>query len=415
MVLKMYKDLLRKYEEIKNEINTKVIYEKLSFCKDTVDYLIAVEPNNNFKHAFEHIRSSIIKQTINLGRKRALIEIKIPAASLLNLENCQKNNSAEQMETRSDSLKEFQITEVIPQICGFHEVIGCNEIKKTLQAHFILPLQQPQLFVGLLNTVNSLLLFGPPGTGKTRIAHALASEITCKLYCISPSDILSEYIGKTEKMIKTVFTQIKNSPSMSILFIDEIDGICRKRTGEEQESSRRLKTELMCQLNDFNSNKNAILICATNCPWDLDSAFLRRFQKRIYVPLPDRQERFELLNYYTEKTTLAKTKDSWGPIITQTEGFSGSDLANLVQNALSVPVTELIENKKWKMTDFNMYEPAMENEHFNVIYCGINEIPRNCAKVRNAQISDLIKAVEKIKRTVTVAEDQKYKEYIKQF
>lgn len=94
--------------------------------------------------------------------------------------------------------------------------------------------------------------------------------------------------------------------------------------------------ELLCQMSEISTQSNVFIICATNCPWDLDPAFLRRFQKRIYIPLPKREDRFEVLAYYMQNTPLSSTFNNWDPLLTETEGFSASELADLVTQAFWV-------------------------------------------------------------------------------
>lgn len=128
----------------------------------------------------------------------------------------------------------------------------------------------------------------------------------------------------------------------------------------------RFKTEMLCQLSDFANFKNAYLICATNCPWDLDTAILRRFQHRLYVPMPNRSERLQLLKFFLKGPSFSS--DALELLMNATEGYSGSDLANLVQNAQQKPIIELTQTKCWEVKD-GMYRQIsgsaifLKNDH----------------------------------------------------
>lgn len=174
---------------------------------------------------------------------------------------------------------------------GFDDVAGLLEAKQILKEAIIMPLQFPHLFTGGRKPWKRILLYGPPGTGKSRLAQAVSSEIHSTFYCVSSSDLVSSFVGESEKLIKQLFHHATSQQGRSVIFIDEIDSICRARSSREEEYTRRIKTELLRQMEGADTSldaSNIFLMCATNCPWELDLAFLRRFQKRIYIPLPDR-------------------------------------------------------------------------------------------------------------------------------
>lgn len=235
---------------------------------------------------------------------------------------------------------------------NFSHVFGLADAKQALSEALVYPFTYPHWYTGDRRPWRSVLLFGPPGTGKTQLADALAGEVSARFFSVSSSDIISAWSGESEKLVKELFLQARKSVSQrSVIFIDEVDSLCRNRSQSEQESTRRIKTELLIQLNalDRDGASGVYLLCATNCPWELDSAFLRRFQKRIYVPLPDTEARVGILKSKMSKTKLADDIN-WEELGQWTEGLSGSDLGDLAQEVLFVPVRQLQKTQHWQLS-----------------------------------------------------------------
>ncbi|KHN85424.1 Katanin p60 ATPase-containing subunit A1 [Toxocara canis] len=149
---------------------------------------------------------------------------------------------------------------------------------------------------------------------------------------VSSSDLISTWSGQSEKLIRELFDHALTYTGMSVVFVDEIDSLCRIRSRAEDDSSRRVKTELLVQMQRLHNSENpTLLVYATNCPWELDSAFLRRgFEKRIFVGLPDLDSRVLLLKKFLSKTKIASDVN-WEKIGETTEGYSGDDLRRLAR------------------------------------------------------------------------------------
>ncbi|CAN6443134.1 unnamed protein product [Victoria cruziana] len=222
------------------------------------------------------------------------------------------------------------------------DVAGLDQAKQALLEMVILPTKRRDLFTGLRRPARGLLLFGPPGNGKTMLAKAVASESEATFFNISASSLTSKWVGEAEKLMKTLFSvAIARQPS--VIFVDEIDSIMSAREANENEASRRLKSEFLVQFDGVASNSNdlVIVIGATNKPQELDDAVLRRLVKRIYVPLPDERVRKLLLKHQLKGQAFSLPDHEIERLVRETEGYSGSDLRALCEEAALMPIREL--------------------------------------------------------------------------
>ncbi|XP_059350367.1 spastin-like isoform X2 [Daphnia carinata] len=225
---------------------------------------------------------------------------------------------------------------------SFGDIAGLQQAKQALQEIVILPSLRPELFTGLRSPARGLLLFGPPGNGKTLLARAVASESSATFFNISASSLTSKYVGEGEKLVRALFG-VARELQPSIIFVDEIDSLlCERREGEH-EASRRLKTEFLCQFDGLlASNEERILVMgATNRPQELDEAVLRRFPKRIYISLPDVSARALLLTKLLSKHNNPLCEKQLAKLAELTDSYSSSDLTALAKDAALGPIREL--------------------------------------------------------------------------
>ncbi|XP_030480929.2 uncharacterized protein LOC115697898 isoform X3 [Cannabis sativa] len=256
----------------------------------------------------------------------------------------------ESAETRS--LAESICRDIVrgTQDVTWDSIKGLENAKRLLKEAVVMPIKYPKYFTGLLSPWKGILLFGPPGTGKTMLAKAVATECNTTFFNISASSVVSKWRGDSEKLVKVLF-EVARHHAPSTIFIDEIDAIISQR-GEarsEHEASRRLKTELLIQMDGLTRTDELVFVlAATNLPWELDAAMLRRLEKRILVPLPEPEARRAMV----EELLPSKPSEEnlpYDTLVEKTEGFSGSDIRLLCKEAAMQPLRRLMAQLEDKL------------------------------------------------------------------
>lgn len=226
----------------------------------------------------------------------------------------------------------------------WESIKGLENAKRLLKEAVVMPIKYPKYFTGLLTPWKGILLFGPPGTGKTMLAKAVATECKTTFFNISASSVVSKWRGDSEKLVKVLF-ELARHHAPSTIFLDEIDAIISQRGGEgrsEHEASRRLKTELLIQMDGLTRTDELVFVlAATNIPWELDAAMLRRLEKRILVPLPEPEARRSMLEELLPSQP-DEEKLPYDLLVERTEGFSGSDIRLLCKEAAMQPLRRVM-------------------------------------------------------------------------
>lgn len=241
---------------------------------------------------------------------------------------------------------------------SFDSVGGLSSTKETLRELIIYPMLYPDVYASsnssLLSPPKGILLYGPPGTGKTMLAKALAKESGANFLALSPSSLLSKWLGDTEQLARAVFS-LARRVQPTIVFIDEIDGLFRERSSAEHEAHKNLKAEFM-QLWDglmTDDRRNQVVVLgATNRPYDVDPAILRRMPRPFEVSLPNRDERIDILVKVLSDVELENNFD-YAAVADVTNGYSGSDLKELCRAAMMQPLREGVRTAAKRQTAFD--------------------------------------------------------------
>jgi katanin p60 ATPase-containing subunit A1 len=300
-----------------------------------------------------------------------------PCSSSSSSEDCRSHGgpfrSEEPEEQRLVSVLEREMLSRHPNI-PWTDIAGLHEAKGLLQEAVILPILMPEYFQGIRRPLKGVLMVGPPGTGKTMLAKAVATECKTSFFNVSSSSLTSKYRGESEKMVKLLFAMARHY-APTVIFIDEVDSLCSQRGSDsEHEASRRFKAELLIQMDGLleaeDSDKVVMVLAATNHPWDIDDAFRRRFEKRIHIGLPSLDARRCLLQLNLKKVAIDEAADL-ETIAEMLENYSGADITSLCRDAAMMSMRKVIKDKspaQIKMLSKDDLEKPVTMEDFTAAF-----------------------------------------------
>ncbi|KAE8748107.1 hypothetical protein FOCC_FOCC005109 [Frankliniella occidentalis] len=266
------------------------------------------------------------------------------------------------------------------------DIGGLEPMKISMKEMIIDPLKRPDIFRGLRAAPKGVLLYGPPGTGKTMIARCIASQCDSSFLNVSASKLTSKWVGDGEKAVQALFA-VARAMQPSIIFIDEVDSMLSKRTEKENESSKKMKSEFLVQMDGAASQEadNVLVIGATNRPDDLDEAVRRRFQKRFMIPLPDNQGRLQILKAVLAHEKIALEEADFCTVANSLEGYSGADIRKVCAEASMTPVRE-----------WSGFLDTVE-----------------LSEIRAIELHDLMEAAERVKPSVSLKDLSHYEDFHK--
>ncbi|OLS27542.1 MAG: VCP-like ATPase [Candidatus Heimdallarchaeota archaeon LC_3] len=345
-------DLLNQARE---DAKTAVELDKAGRGKEAINYYVRAA--ENLQHVFRFTHDEKMKQTYYdriLGYLNRAEELKAHPEGKSSTKT--GKNGKDDSDSELSSAIEGTIIREKPNV-KWDDVANLVEAKLALREAIILPMARPDLFTGARKPWKGILMFGPPGCGKTYLAKAVASEVDATFFSISAANIVSKWLGEAEKLVKQLYDSARKE-APSIIFFDEVDSLVSSRGGGENEAMRRVKTQLMQAIEGIGTGDELIVtIGATNLPWELDPAMRRRFEKRIMITLPDEEARSIMFKIHTRGVELdAIDFDMLGKL---SVGFSAADIALICREALLFPIREMDVSGLLQNKDLNPRNPQM--------------------------------------------------------
>ncbi|XP_072247504.1 fidgetin-like protein 1 [Leuresthes tenuis] len=296
--------------------------------------------------------AATVKKSLGANRPRgAFSKFVSPIPRQEEEDSVASGNSSREPQILDERLKNFEpkIIELImseimdhgPPV-AWEDIAGLDFAKTTIQEIVVWPMLRPDIFTGLRGPPKGILLFGPPGTGKTLIGKCIACQSGATFFSISASSLTSKWVGEGEKMVRALFA-IARCHQPAVIFIDEIDSLLSQRTDGEHDSSRRIKTEFLVQLDGATTaaEDRILVVGATNRPQEIDEAARRRLAKRLYIPLPEAAARRQIVTNLMAREKNQLRDQELESVVTATAGFSGADMTQLCREAALGPIRSI--------------------------------------------------------------------------
>lgn len=298
------------------------------------------------------------------------------------------------------------------------DIAGLEGAKDALKEAVILPVKFPQLFRGNRKPASGILLYGPPGTGKSYLAKAVATEASSTFFSVSSADLISKWMGESERLVKQLFSMARESKP-SIIFIDEVDALCGPRGEGESEALRRVKTEFLVQMNGVGTDSDGVLVLgATNIPWQLDAAIRRRFEKRIYIPLPDVEARTRMFELNIGSVVSECSSQDLKLLSEMADGYSGHDIAVVVRDALMQPVRKIQQATHFKRVQRDdgayCWKPCSPGDE-GATEMTWQDIDTDELYEPELTVKDFVKSLKTNRPTVNTADVQNYTKFTNEF
>lgn len=413
-------------------------YEKaIELYSNTAEHFMhAIKYEVADKQSREKIRSKVREYLSRAETLKESLKKKKPVKAESGGSEKRSNNGKEDSGGDDDDDEDKETRKLMAQVGGaileerpnvkWSDVAGLENAKNSLNEAVILPIKFPQLFTGDRKPWRGILLYGPPGTGKSYLAKAVATEANqSRFFAVSSSDLVSKWLGESERLVKSLF-QLARKKAPAIIFVDEVDSLCSSRSDSESESARRIKTEFLVQMQGVSAkNDNVLVLGATNMPWCIDAGIRRRFERRIYIPLPDEQARRELFKLNLAKTNHTLTDEDFVLLAKRTDNYSGADISVLVRDAIYEPIRKFRSATHFKKvsgpspTDKNvivhdLLTPCSPGEPGAIEMCW-ETVPANKLLEPVVTASDMLKALATSKPSVRREDLQKFEDFTRDF
>jgi len=369
------------------ELRNNLLKQQLQY---EIDLAKKLESRGKSKQAVVHYQraASIYRRLAYVAPREHADSLFDSASQYETMGNTIRSKTPEARAVSQEAIENMVISE--KPTTSWEDIGGLAEVKKTLKEAIILPFVHNK--PAFVESPRTILLYGPPGTGKTLLAKAASNTLNATFFEARTSSLLSKYFGESSKIISMLFEKArKNQPSL--VFMDEFDSIMISRDSGLQESTRRVVGQLLTEIEGFNTRgeDKILLIAATNKPWDLDDAMISRFQRKVYVPLPDKASRKRIFEIHLKGCVLHGITHE--DLSEMGKGYSGRDIANVCREAIMFMVRE--QNPKLE----DLTPAQIENYAMNY---------------RSLTKNDFDHALKKIKSSVNLGMIKRYEEWGKE-